>query len=275
MYGKLFASTFTGSMFGAGPTVFAVWGYVIAHAVESTVELNPSLIAATLGADPTDVGAAIDVLCSEDPRSRTKTEGGRRLIHESGFQYRVVNHAAYRSLRNEDDRRAYNREAQRKHRKLNSVKRRVNDMSALSAHTEAEAEADPKAEDQERDAREAPAVSVEPAWRSPSKRSGLMANESYHRRNCPPWAWDACQAGICLPKYLWPQWEQRFSGETEALRAFVADVIASTPPKSGDRAEAFWPAHFERAFGATVSTATGRKSAAQVTIETMRRGGAS
>src|SRR3989338_2531118 len=51
MYGKHFAQTYTGSMFGAGPVVFAVWGYVIANARrDGTVEVNAQLVAAAPGA---------------------------------------------------------------------------------------------------------------------------------------------------------------------------------------------------------------------------------
>ncbi len=144
MYGKFFASTFTGSMFGAGPDVFAVWGYVIANTVDSSVELNPQLLAAVLGTNPDAVVAAIDVLCRPDNASRSIAEDGRRIIAEGGFQYRVVNHAHYRALRNEEERRAYNREAKNRERakKSNAVKRNVNDMSAVSAQAEAEAEAE-------------------------------------------------------------------------------------------------------------------------------------
>lgn len=79
-------------------------------------------------------------------------------------------------------------------------------------------------------------------------------NESYHVRNCPPWAIrSACRRGICIPKYLWPQWEARLDGPSEAasasLRMFCEQVLAQTPPRPGDRAEDFWPAHFAAHFG--------------------------
>ena len=138
MYGKFFASTFTGSMFGAGTDVFAVWGYVIANADASgVVELNPSLIAAVLGASPDRIKTAIDVLSSPDAASRSVNNQGRRLAHEGGYQYLVVNHAAYRSIRNEEERRAYNRDAKRRER-ARKVKPPVIDKSALSAYTDVE-----------------------------------------------------------------------------------------------------------------------------------------
>ena len=153
MYGKHFETMYTGSMFGAGSDVFAVWGYVIAHTQQSEVELNPRYLAAVIGAPVEAMERAVAKLCEPDPGSRSKEQDGRRLIQTGQFSYRVVNHDKYRTFRNEDDRRTYNREAQRKHREQvsedvklcqqmsNDVKN-VNDcqqMSAMSAHTEAEA----------------------------------------------------------------------------------------------------------------------------------------
>jgi hypothetical protein len=116
MYGKFFASTFTGSMCGAGANVFAVWGYVIAHTVKSTIEINPSLLSRILGIPESDLLKAMSFLMAPDPRSRNPAEEGRRLVHEGAFQYRVVTHEFYRNIRHEDDRRAYNRKAQADHR---------------------------------------------------------------------------------------------------------------------------------------------------------------
>lgn len=116
MFGKFFASAFTGSLFGAGPTVFAVWGYVIANARDSQVELNPQLLASILGTTQDDVATAIGKLCAPDPNSRSKEEDGRRLIKEGQFAYRVVNHAAYRDIRNDEERRAYFRDKKREQR---------------------------------------------------------------------------------------------------------------------------------------------------------------
>jgi hypothetical protein len=147
MYGKLFSSTFTGSMVGAGPTVFAVWGFVIANAQKGRVELNPNLLAAVIGATIDDIEKAIAYLESPDPRSRSKTFDGRRIIREGQFQYVVANFEHYRQIRNEDDRREYNRVKQAECRAkkkaalaVKDVNVTVIDESAQSAHTEAEAD---------------------------------------------------------------------------------------------------------------------------------------
>lgn len=143
MYGKLFQSTFAGSMMAAGAEVFAVWAYVIAHTNKtSRVELNPRLLAAVIGSTPDRMQAAIDALCQPDSQSRSKDADGRRLVREGQYQFWVVNHSHYRNIRNEEERREYNRQKKREERarKAQDVKRDVNDMSAVSAHTEADTE---------------------------------------------------------------------------------------------------------------------------------------
>lgn len=117
MFGKFFASAFSGSMYGAGINVFAVWGYIIANTgKDSLVDLNPAMLANTLGCAPDDVVAAIAYLSSPDPGSRSKADEGRRIVREGQFQYRVVNHATYRSIRCDEDRKEYNRLAKQKER---------------------------------------------------------------------------------------------------------------------------------------------------------------
>lgn len=131
-------------MIGAGAEVFAIWGYVIANTIQSKVELNPRLLSPVLGIPKEKVETAITFLCTPDPESRNKEHDGCRLVREAQFQYYVPTHAIYRSILNEDERRNYNRMKQREFRNSkrmsNSLSMTVNDMSALSAHTEAEAD---------------------------------------------------------------------------------------------------------------------------------------
>ena len=129
MYGKYFQSTFTGSMYGAGLDVFAVWGYVIAHVVDGLVELNPFLLASTLGTSPEIVEKAIEKLCAPDPRSRNKDEDGRRLLREGEFAYRVVNHPKYSGIANEKERREYLRDRKRDQRARDGQPVSTNDVN--------------------------------------------------------------------------------------------------------------------------------------------------
>ena len=123
MYGKHFAQTYTGSMFGAGPVVFAVWGYVIANARrDGTVEVNAQLVAAALGASVEDVGKALSYLTSPDPTSRSKEHDGKRLLPLGEFLYIVPNYKRFNAMRNDDERRAYNRIKQQESRARRRVK---------------------------------------------------------------------------------------------------------------------------------------------------------
>lgn len=112
---------YAGSMIGSGSVVFAVWGYVIANMkpdekVGAQVELNPKLLGFILGEKEEVVTVAITKLCSPDDRSRTKDEDGKKLIRLGEYDYQVVNGAKYAAIRDEEERRAYNREAKRRER---------------------------------------------------------------------------------------------------------------------------------------------------------------
>jgi hypothetical protein len=88
--------------------VFAVWAYVIANTDhEHHVEINPVMVGALLGMEFSQVESVVEKFCAPDPKSRTKENEGRKLVHVSGFLYFVVNHEAYRQIRNEDERREY------------------------------------------------------------------------------------------------------------------------------------------------------------------------
>ena len=122
MFGKVFASMFTGSLYGAGAIKFAMMSYVIANMQPDRkiggmqVELNPRLLADILGERMEDVEAAIEFLCSPDPDSRTEGEEGRRLVRLGQFDFKVVNGAKYRAIRDEEARREQNRNSQERFR---------------------------------------------------------------------------------------------------------------------------------------------------------------
>ena len=119
-------------MYGAGPDVFAVWGYTIANAVDSQVELNAAYLAPLIGTTVERVQAAIAYLCASDPRSRSKGEEGRRLVPEGEFAYRVPNHDRYRRLRDERDRREYMRTYQQARRARRRVAAQENGAAPLA-----------------------------------------------------------------------------------------------------------------------------------------------
>ena len=116
MFGKHFQSMYRGSMYGAGLNVFAVWGYVVAHAYKYKVELNPLELSHTLGGTVGEIERAIDYLTKPDPHSRNKEFEGRRLVKEGEFQYHVPSWDHYQKIRDESARMEYNRMAKRRER---------------------------------------------------------------------------------------------------------------------------------------------------------------
>lgn len=140
-YGKIFESLFTGSMVGSGSTVFAVWAYVIASTrPPGIIEIHPKLLATVIGCPQAEVEAAVELLCSPDPDSRTHDHDGRRLLPEGRFCYSVVNWERYRMMRDDETRRIQNREAQRRWRnRSSSASATRKQPSAPSAQADADA----------------------------------------------------------------------------------------------------------------------------------------
>lgn len=110
-------------MVGAGPHVFSLWPYIIANQKPSrdygsTIELNPQLLAFIIGKGTTekDILQAIEFLCKPDPKSRSREKDGRRLVRLGQFEYQVINGAKYRAVRDQEERKAQVREAQRRFR---------------------------------------------------------------------------------------------------------------------------------------------------------------
>ena len=130
MYGKHFDSMYSGSMVGAGFAVFSIMGYVIANmkpdrVVGFQVDLNTKILSATFGEDEGKIAGAIEYLCQPDPESRTAAEEGRRLVKVGAFSYRVVNGVKYDKIRNEEERREQNRQAQIRHREKSAGRKRT------------------------------------------------------------------------------------------------------------------------------------------------------
>lgn len=152
MFGKVFASTFTGSMFGAGPVVFSTWLYILSNKDEKGyVEVNAPLLAVIIGQGTTSeqVENALFFLQQPDQKSRSKEEEGRRIVREGEFLYRVVNHGKYRAIKNQDDRREQNRDAKRRERSRAKDTATLTfadcqHLSSVSAHTDTDTDTEKK-----------------------------------------------------------------------------------------------------------------------------------
>jgi hypothetical protein len=145
MYAKLFASIYQGTLRG-NTHGLVVFTNMLAHADPAGwVDIHPKAIAEEVGLTIDEVRAAIDVLEAPDIDSRSPEEGGRRLIRLDEHRvwgWRIVNHAKYRAIRSEEDRREQNRLAQERFRNKSKPDSKQNKpRKPRSAHTEAEAEA--------------------------------------------------------------------------------------------------------------------------------------
>ena len=91
MYGKLFSSLFSKSLYGRGAVKQLVMCYVICNQkpdreIGWQVELNPKLLADTFGdVSETKVREAIGFLCGPDDDSTNEEERGAKLIKLGGL----------------------------------------------------------------------------------------------------------------------------------------------------------------------------------------------
>ena len=144
-YAKVFKSLFYGSLVGHSETQL-VFICLLTHCdSEGYVELPPSMIATMTGIPEAMVDSSLRDLEGPDPASRTADHEGRRIerVHEFGA-WNVLNYGRYRAMRDEDDRKAQNREAQNRHRQPTSASVSHGQPSSSQAEAEAEADTDTK-----------------------------------------------------------------------------------------------------------------------------------
>jgi hypothetical protein len=202
MYGKAYASTFTGSMFGAGANRHAVWFYCISNSDrDGFVELQPGLVAAAIGMTEDEAVEAIEFLCSPDPNSRSSEESGARLLKTGSFQYQLVNHRRYASFRSYGGRREYLRIKKRESRarlkaasaKIGPPKKDTPDPIyevgiRLGASEELEAPAELRAEE--------PAATPEPIKGPPYTMEFIAFWDAYPKKVGKGAAWAAWKKAI-------------------------------------------------------------------------------
>lgn len=218
MFGKFFASTYTGSMYGAGPSVFAVWAYCIATCNRGgLVDLNVQHLAHTIGASEAEIQTAIAYLAAPDPKSRSKAEGGARLVQRGEYRYWIVNYEFYRAKRDAEERREYNREAQqrsRARRASNSLSTGSGESNSLSTPSAAVSHGEPRQRQRQKqkqsiqvegDLSGSPAAAVrgergEAAAATENTRQGVTFPDPTHTEahqrlleaHASPRSWEAC-----------------------------------------------------------------------------------
>jgi len=115
MYAKIFTSIYQGTLRG-NTHGLVVFTNLLAHTdSDGWVDIHPRAIAEEVGLPIDAVKAALLMLESPDPESRSPDMEGRRIARideHRDWGWRIVNHAKYRAIRNEEDRREQNRLAQ-------------------------------------------------------------------------------------------------------------------------------------------------------------------
>ena len=103
-----------------------------------------------------------------------------------------------------------------------------------------------------------------PAALIPISRGGLVGN---HQLKCDPATWDACNRGLCVPKFLVGEWRSQVEstgGDAHAvIKAFVAASLARAPDYRGDPLE-FWRAAWKARHGAPPGQGKGESVVAGV-----------
>lgn len=115
---------FTGSMRGKTDLI-VVFLNILCHADRDGIaDIHWRVIAEETGLSIKKTRAAIKILESPDPESRSPEQEGRRLLRvddhrEWGWQ--IINYIKYREMRSEEDRRLYMREYMAKKRAVNKI----------------------------------------------------------------------------------------------------------------------------------------------------------
>ncbi|WP_372362876.1 hypothetical protein ACCQ10_09275 [Xanthomonas sp. NCPPB 1325] len=115
-YTKLFSSITESTVWGESYATRIVWVTMLAMA-DASGHVYGAIPGLARRANVTlpEVEQALQSFMAPDPYSRTKENDGRR-IEEMDGGWRLINHAKYGAIRNEDERRAYKRDWDRENR---------------------------------------------------------------------------------------------------------------------------------------------------------------
>ena len=130
-----------------------VFIYLLAHAdADGVAEIIQGKIADDTGLREDEVFAALSELMAPDPASRTDGSDGRRMepLDDRGWGWSIVNYQHYRGLRDDEERRRQNREAQSRHRSKPPSAAVSQDL-LISAQGEGEGEGEAEVEVQPKD----------------------------------------------------------------------------------------------------------------------------
>jgi len=162
VYAKLFRQMYDGTLATAGPwEALVTFQQLLILANEiGEVDMTAGAIARITTIPRDVIERGITALMAPDPDSRTPTEEGRRIVLLSEgrtWGWRIVNHANYRQIRSQEDRREYHRNYYHTVRKpaaaelLSSTPtQHPSTLQPPATHTDTDTEADTEAIKKER-----------------------------------------------------------------------------------------------------------------------------
>lgn len=115
VYGKIFASMFSGSLYGDWEAIVTLTVMVVLADKHGDVDMTPEVLSARTSIPLDIIRRGIASLEAPDPKSRTPDDEGRRILRVSDTRdwgWRITNYNHYREMRCADERREYLRQHQ-------------------------------------------------------------------------------------------------------------------------------------------------------------------
>ena len=149
MYGKIFESIYDGTLYKNWEARVVFQDMIILASPEGILDKTPESLAGTTGIPLPTILKAIEFLEAPDPQSRTPDNEGRRIVRISedrSWGWMIVNHEKYRNMRDLEERREQNREAQQRRRLLTRQQpsAMVSNGQQKSAYSDTDSDTDTK-----------------------------------------------------------------------------------------------------------------------------------
>lgn len=119
MFAKIFSQIFDSSIAEDAPTRHIFMDLLVLADSDGVVDMTAEAIARRINVPIGEVSQAIERLSAPDAKSRSQAEQGRRIAlldPRRAWGWWIVNHGVYRNLRDEQERRRYQRDYHRRYR---------------------------------------------------------------------------------------------------------------------------------------------------------------